>query len=98
MAAFTGLLDLQILLGIVMVALGCLYGALMGHLVMMAIAAIAAHGASTYARRQADPRRAHAVALVGIVVALALIAGGIAAIGRTPFSILPHATCVAASG
>ena len=96
MAAFTGLLDLQILLGITMVALGCLYGALMGHLVMMALAAIAAHGASSYARRQTDARRAHGVALVGIVLALALIAGGIAAIGRTPFTMLPRATCVAA--
>src|SRR4051794_27783482 len=77
MAAFTGLLDLQILLGVVMVVLGCFYGALIGHLAMMVLAAAAAHGCSVFARRQADGRRAHAVALVGVVLALGLIAAGI---------------------
>ena len=95
--AFTGLLDLQILLGIAMVALGCLYGALMGHMAMMVLAAVAVHGCVAYARKQPDPRRAHTISLVGIVLALALIAGGIAAIGRTPVTMLPRATCVAAS-
>jgi heme A synthase len=96
MAAFTGLLDLQILLGIVMVVLGCFYPALMGHLMMMILAAAAAHGCSVYARKQADGRRAHTVALVGVVLALVLIVGGISAIGRSPVGSSGNATCTAA--
>jgi heme A synthase len=96
MAAFSGLLDLQILLGIVMVVLGCFYGALMGHLLMMALAAGALHGCSVYARKQADGRKAHTVALVGVVLALLLIVGGISAIGRTPVTSSGQPTCAAA--
>ena len=96
MAAFTGLLDLQILLGIVMVVLGCFYSALMGHLMMMILAAVAAHGCSVYARKQADGRRAHTVALVGVVLALVLIVGGISAIGRSPVGTTHGPTCPAA--
>src|SRR3954468_22491999 len=54
MAAFSGLLDLQLLLGVAMVVLGCFYGALMGHMLMMLLAAAAQHGCSVYARKQAD--------------------------------------------
>ena len=96
MAAFTGLLDLQALLGLGMVVLGCFHGALIGHLMMMVLAAAAAHGCSVFARRQADGRRAHGVALVGVVLALALIAGGISAIGRGVFSSSGAPTCAAA--
>jgi heme A synthase len=95
MSAFTGLLDLQVLLGIGMVVLGCFYGALVGHLMMMVLAAAAAHGTSVFARKQADGRKAHTVALVGVVLALALIAAGIGAIGRTPVSSSGRPTCVA---
>src|SRR3954464_2642173 len=65
LAVFVGLLDLQLLLGIALVALGCFYGALMGHLMMMLLAAGAAHGCSVYARKQADGRRAHTIGAVG---------------------------------
>ena len=95
MAAFAGLLDLQVLLGIAMVVLGCFYGALMGHLMMMVLAAAALHGCSVYARKQADPRRAHTVGLVGVVLALLLIVGGISAIGRTPVTSSGRPTCAA---
>ncbi|HET7229382.1 MAG TPA: hypothetical protein VFJ16_05235 [Longimicrobium sp.] len=95
LAAFSGLLDLQILLGIVMVVLGCFYGALMGHLMMMIVAAVALHGLSVYARKQADPRRAHTIGLVGVVLAVALIVGGISAIGRSPVGSSGHPTCTA---
>jgi len=93
-AAFTGLLDLQIVLGIALVALGCFYGALMGHLMMMVLAAAAAHGCSVFARKQADGRRAHTVALVGVVLALLLMVGGIGAIGRSPVGSSGRPTCV----
>jgi hypothetical protein len=97
MAVFTGLLDLQMLLGIGMVVLGCFYGALMGHLLMMVLAIGAAHGCSAYARKQADGRRAHTVALVGVILALLLIVGGISAIGRTPVGSSGRPTCAAAA-
>ncbi|HSU14618.1 hypothetical protein [Longimicrobium sp.] len=97
MAVFTGVMDLQVLLGIVMVVLGCFYPALMGHLAMMILAAVAAHGCSVYARKQTDGRRAHTVALVGVVLALLLIVGGISAIGRSPVGSSGTATCTAAS-
>lgn len=96
LAAFSGLMDLQVLLGIAMLALGCFYGALVGHLMMMLLAAVAVHGTSVYARKQADGQRAHTVALVGVVLGLALIAGGIGAIGRSPVGSTGQPTCPAA--
>jgi hypothetical protein len=81
-SAFTGLLDLQILLGLGLVLGGVFYGALIGHLVMMLVAAVAAHVASVVARRAADERRANTTRLVGVLVALLCIVGGIMAIGR----------------
>jgi hypothetical protein len=88
-AAFTGLLDLQILLGIATLMVRPFYGALIGHLVMMAAAAMAAHGLSVYARKQPDPRRVHLISLAGIVLALLLIVGGIMSIRPSPFYMTP---------
>ena len=82
-AAFTGVLDLQIVLGLLMVALGLFYPSLMGHMTMMLLAAAAAHGSSVLARKQADARRAHSMALIGVVLALAFIVLGIHSIGRS---------------
>jgi len=84
-AAFTGLLDLQILLGVALVIGGVFYGALMGHLVMMVLAAVAAHGSAVMARRATDERRALTMRLIGVVATLVLIAVGITAIGRGVF-------------
>ena len=96
LAVFSGLLDLQILLGIALVVMGCFYGALMGHLAMMILAAVALHALSAYGRKQAVPRRAHSIPLIGVVLALALIAGGIASIGRSPVGTTGAPTCPAA--
>jgi heme A synthase len=85
-AAFTGLLDLQILLGIGLVVAGLFPDAAVGHLVMMVFAAVAAHGASLVAKRSFDERRALGIRLGGILLALVLIVGGIMAIGRGVFS------------
>ena len=82
MAAFTGVLDVQILLGLGLVIGGIWYGALIGHLVMMSVAAVVAHVASVKARRATDDRRANTIRLVGVVVALVCIVGGIMSIGR----------------
>ena len=81
-AAFTGLLDLQILLGVALVIGGVFYGALIGHLATMLVAAVVAHGSSVMARRATDERRALTIRLLGVVATLLLIAVGITAIGR----------------
>lgn len=84
MAAFTGALDLQILLGVGLIVAGIFYGALMGHLMMMTLAAVSAHAAAAIARKSPDDRRAHAIRLAGVGLALLLMVGGIMAIGRGP--------------
>lgn len=84
-AVYTGLLDLQIVLGLLTMMMGIYYGALIGHMVMMLMAAAVAHGSAVLARGYADPRRNHAIRLAGVVVSLALIVGGILSIGRQVF-------------
>jgi hypothetical protein len=86
-AVFTGVLDLQVTLGILVVLTRPWYGALMGHLIMMVAAAMAAHGITVYARKQPDARRAHMISLIGVALALALILGGIMAIRNSPFQM-----------
>ena len=88
-AAFTGLLDLQILLGVGLVIGGVFYRALIGHLVTMLLAAAAAHVSSVMAKRAADERRALTIRLVGVVLTLGLIAAGITASGRGLFASAP---------
>ena len=96
-AVFTGTLDLQVLLGLAAVFTRPWYGALIGHLVMMVAAALAAHFVLAYARKQAEPRRANQVAFAGVVLALLLIVGGIMAIRSTPFEMTPGAGATATS-
>lgn len=79
---FTGVLDLQILLGLILVALGLYYPALLGHLFMMLFAAVTAHVAMVMAKSSPDAARANRLRLAGVVLALLLIAGGVMAIGR----------------
>ena len=83
-SAFVGLLDLQGLIGIGMVALGLYYSALLGHIFMMIAAAVIAHVAMAMAR-SAPPEKAVKLRLAGVLVALILIVGGIMAIGRPIF-------------
>lgn len=83
-SVFVGLLDLQILLGLLLMVSGIYYPALMGHLMMMILAAVVAHGASVMARK-AEPRRALMLRLLGVAGALVLIVGGILSIGRSIF-------------
>lgn len=90
-AVFMGTLDLQVLLGIGTVLTRPWYGALMGHLIMMIAAVMAAHGITVYGRKQADHKRAHLITLVGVVLALLLILGGIMAIRSNPFQMTPGA-------
>lgn len=96
-AVFTGTLDLQVLLGIATVFVRPWQGALIGHLVMMVAAAFVAHGITVYGRKQADPRKAHQITLVGVALALLLILGGIMAIRPSPFHMTPGAGATATS-
>jgi hypothetical protein len=84
-SAFTGLLDLQVLLGIVMVAMGRYYPQLIGHIVMMVLAVALTHVLMVRNRKRAQP--GYLLPLIAVAVSLALIAGGIMAIGR---GILTH--------
>ena len=82
---FVGTLDVQIVLGLILMAMGIYYGALIGHLVMMLLAAVAAHVSGAVGRKAAEPRRYYTVVLTGLVVSLLLIVLGVAAIGRSVF-------------
>jgi vacuolar-type H+-ATPase subunit I/STV1 len=86
-AAFTGLLDLQILLGLAMVAMGRFYPQLIGHIVMMLLAATVTHVLLVVNRKRPTP--GYVLPLVAVAVALALLSGGIMAIGR---GVLTHTT------
>jgi uncharacterized membrane protein YphA (DoxX/SURF4 family) len=81
-ATFAGLLDLQILLGIGLVIGGVFPDAVVGHLIMMVFAAVVTHASSIVGQRSSSERRELWIRLGGLVIALALIVGGIMAIGR----------------
>ena len=85
-AVYSGLLDLQIVLGILTVVTGIYYPALIGHIVMMVMAAAVVHGSAVLAKNTPDVKRYHSVRLAGVLVSLVFIAGGIMAIGRGVFS------------
>lgn len=84
-AIFTGLLDLQALLGLIMVAMGRFYPQLIGHIVMMVLAVAETHVLLVINRKRPSP--GYVLPLIAVLVALALIAGGIMAIGR---GVLSH--------
>ena len=89
--AFVGLLDLQVVLGIALVIGGLFPDAVVGHLAMMVFAAVVAHAASIIGKRSSDDRKELAFRLAGIIVSLALIVGGILAIGRSVLGTHPPA-------
>jgi heme A synthase len=86
---FTGLLDVQILLGIALVLGGLFPDRAVGHLVIMLLAAVVAHGSSIMAKRAPDDRREIVIRLGGIALALLLIVAGILAVGRGVFGSAP---------
>lgn len=83
-SVFVGLLDTQIVIGLVLLILRGFYPALMGHVMMMILAAVAAHGFALAAKKRERERLqpAGTLRVMGIVVTLVLIVGGILAIGR----------------
>ena len=82
-AAFVGFLDLQVLLGVLLLVSGFpFYGALTGHIFMMLLAAGAAHAGSVIARRREPARSGSPVRFAGFLLAVLFIIGGIMAIQR----------------
>ena len=84
-SVFIGTVHLQLLLGVVMIALGRWYPKLIGHLVMMLLGAALAQVMLIRNRKSAKP--GYLLPLIGIGGALVLIVGGIYAIGRSPFAM-----------
>jgi hypothetical protein len=82
-AIFSGLMDLQVLLGLVLVAMGRYYPALIGHIVLMLLAVAVVHGTLVANRKRPQP--GYALPLAGVVLGLALLAAGILAIRPSIF-------------
>lgn len=90
-AAFVGLLDLQVVLGLATLLTRPFYGALIGHIVLMLLAAVLGHVGLRLARVRSGvrpggatppPRRVWTPLLASVLAALAAIVLGILAIGR----------------
>ena len=84
-ASFAGALHLQVVLGAAMVMMGRYYPALVGHMVMMLLAAVVAQVAMSVNRRREPPTLK--LPLAGVVVALVCIIGGVMSIGRGLFTV-----------
>ena len=78
--AYVGLLDLQVLIGVVLYLLVPSRPALMGHAVMMLAAVTAGHVANIMNKRR--EQKSYSVAFGGVAVSLLLVVAGIMAIGR----------------
>lgn len=76
-AAFSGLLQLQVLLGFVLLVSGRFYFQLIGHIFMMLCAAVAAQVPLSVMRRRPPEERRPLPHLIGTAIALLLIWGGI---------------------
>jgi predicted lipid-binding transport protein (Tim44 family) len=85
LSAFVGVMDLQLLIGLVLVFVWNFYPALWGHIAMMVLAVAVGHVASVINKRRPPERQSHAVAAIGAAGSLLLIIGGITAIGRPLF-------------
>ena len=84
-AAFAGSLHLQVILGITLVAMGRYYPQLIGHFVMMILAAVLAQVCMSVNRRRPQPGLV--LPMIGVSGALLLITGGVMAIGRGLFTM-----------
>lgn len=89
---FTGLLDLQVVLGVGLVIGGVFPDAAVGHLILMVLALGVTHASSIIGRRSTSERRELGIRLGGIVLALVLIVVGIMALGRGVLSSAPLTT------
>ena len=81
-SSFVGTMHLQILLGLALLFSGRFQPALTGHIFMMLFAAAAAQIPVSVMRRRPEGQKSYLPHGVGALVALAMIAAGILAIGR----------------
>lgn len=81
-AAFTGTVDLNVLLGFAMLVSRPFYPQLIGHIVTMVLAAVVAHIVPIVMRRRPVAERTYTPHLVSTVIVLALVVVGIGAIFR----------------
>jgi heme A synthase len=81
-AAFTGALDLTVLLGLAHLFTSQFYPQLGGHIVMMVLAVVVAHVVSVVVRRRPPEQRTYTPHLVSAILVLAIVSFGILAIGR----------------
>jgi hypothetical protein len=79
---FTVTLDVQFLLGTVLVFVRPFFPAVIGHIVMMVSAVALAHLLAVAIRKRPPERRTPALAATGVGICLVLIVGGILSIGR----------------
>jgi hypothetical protein len=80
--AFSGMLDLQVVVGLAYLFTSRFYPQLGGHLLMMILAVAITHIVSAVQRRRPPEQRTYAPHVVGTLVVLAIISFGILAIGR----------------
>ncbi len=78
--SYAGLLHTQATLGIIMVLMGRFYPALIGHIVMMLLAAVDMQVLMSLNRRREEP--GFIMPLAGVVSSFVFIFGGVMAIGR----------------
>lgn len=83
---FTGLLDLQILVGVAVLFSRPFGTQVIGHFIMMLLAAAAAHGTGSVVRKRPQEEKTFAPHVVGAILALAFVATGILALGRGVFA------------
>jgi len=81
-AAFTGIVDVTVVLGFANIFTGIFYPQLGGHIVMMVLAAAVAHVVHGVMKRRPDDQRSYGPHLVGTMVVLGMVVAGIMAIGR----------------
>lgn len=81
--AFVGLVDVQVLAGLLVLTTRPFQGQYIGHLVMMLAALAVGHGVSIAYRRRPAERQTGGMLLGSALLVLALIVGGILAIGRS---------------
>jgi hypothetical protein len=79
-ASYAGLLHTQALLGLIMVAMGRFYPALIGHIALMLMAAVDMQVLMVLNRKREEP--GFIMPLAGVVSSLVLIFAGVMAIGR----------------
>jgi hypothetical protein len=81
-AAFTGVVDLTVLLGFANLFAGTFYPQLGGHIVMMVLAALVGHVVHGVVKRRPQEQKTYMPHLVGTLVVLGMVVAGIMAIGR----------------